>query len=174
MKNWYSVIYNSFIVASLLAFFSYILTSGSLSYGLLMSGFIMLSLAILMILIILFNASLEKNQSTDFLNVVFILLSLSGPFLAILGIIIFILYLIVYYKTKITENLVSNSYYTFTNITIILIIIQTLLVYKNIENIEIMKKIPLILNSLLYLLSTITLITSIIIYVILKYYTTDG
>lgn len=174
MKNWYSVVYNSFIVASLLAFFSYILTSGSLSYGLLISGFIMLSLAILMILIILFNASLEKNQSTDFLNVVFILLSLSGPFLAILGIIIFILYLIVYYKTKITENLVSNSYYTFTNITIILIIIQTLLVYKNIENIEIMKKIPLILNSLLYLLSTITLITSIIIYVILKYYTTDG
>jgi len=174
MKNLYSVVYNSFIIASLLAFFSYILTSGSLSYGLLMSGFITLGLAILMIVILLFNISLENNQTKDFLNIIIILFSLSGPFICLLGLIIFSLYLMIYYKSSIENNLVSNSYYTFTNITIFLIIIQTLLVYKNIEKIEITKRISGILNSLLYLLSTIGFITTIVVYVILKYYTTDG
>ena len=56
MKNWYSSIYKSLIIASVLSFIIYFFTSGNVSLGALISGYSVLTLSIMMILyIILYN-----------------------------------------------------------------------------------------------------------------------
>jgi hypothetical protein len=93
--------------------------------------------------------------------------------LAIIG---FILYLIIFYKQPITEGHVSKSYYTFSNINIILLLLQIYLVYLNIDTdkFETTGKISKVTSSLLYLLGVLTGICSIILFTILKYFRTDG
>jgi hypothetical protein len=93
-----------------------------------------------------------------------------------LGVIGFILYLIINYKTIIIANNVSPSYYTFSNIAIMLFLIQIYFVYTNIDNDKFTTtgKMSKVTSSLIYLLGVLTLTCSLILFTVLKYYTTDG
>ena len=100
----------------------------------------------------------------------------TGPFLLILGVIGFVLYLIITYKSNIVNDNVSQSYYSFSNITIILILIQLYIVFSNISTpkFEETGKISKVTSSIIYLLGVLSAISSIIMFTILKYFTTDG
>jgi uncharacterized membrane protein len=93
-----------------------------------------------------------------------------------LGVISFILYLIINYKTIIIENHVSKSYYTFSNIAIVLFLIQIYFVYTNIDSEKFVNtgQMSKITSSLIYLIGVLTLACSLILFTVLKYYTTDG
>jgi hypothetical protein len=135
-----------------------------------------LILGIMMILIILFKNILKVNQNQSTLKLLYSILINTGPFLLILGVIGFILYLIIFYKDNIIANHVSHSYFTFSNITIILLLLQLYIVYTNIssETFETSGKLSKITSSLIYLLGVLTCMCSLILFTILKYYTTDG
>ena len=76
----------------------------------------------------------------------------------------------------IIDGHVSKNYYTFSNMAIVLLLLQLYIVYINIstERFEATGKMSKLTSSLVYLLGVLTSMCSLILYTILKYYTTDG
>jgi hypothetical protein len=176
MKDWYSSIYKGFIMSSIVSFIIGFFSQGNVSIGAYIAGYSVLILGIMMILIILFNNIFGTTQEQDTLKTLYTILMTTGPFLLMLGVIIFILYLMIMYKSNIVEERVSHYYYSFSNIAIILLLIQLYIVYTNIstDKFETTGKMPKVTSSLLYLLGVLVAICSIIIFTILKYFNTDG
>jgi lysylphosphatidylglycerol synthetase-like protein (DUF2156 family) len=133
-------------------------------------------MAIMMILLILFNNIFKVPQSGTTFQIISSIIMTTGPFLLMLGLIGFIMYLIIFYMNPIMENKVSPSYFTFSNIAIILFLLQIYIVYTNIstEKFETTGKLNKITSSLMYLLGVLTTICSLILFTILKYFRTDG
>jgi uncharacterized membrane protein len=107
------------------------------------------------------------------------ILTLTGPFFIILAIIGFMLYLLISYKNPIINNQVSQSFKSFSNLTVFLILITIYFIYNNVmcdgpQCANDTGKIGKVSNSILFLLSLITVVSTSIIYVILTYYRTDG
>jgi hypothetical protein len=173
---WYSGVYKALIIGSVVSFLISFFSTGKMSYNSLISGYSTLTLGIMLILTILISKILEitKNDTTSQMLIT-ILISL-GPFLLMLTVIGFILYLIIFYKTPILDNHVSQSYYTFSNITIILLLIQIYIVYKNIttKEFDVSGKISKVTSSLIYLIGVLSSLSAMIIYIVLKYFRTDG
>ena len=176
MNNWYSLVYKALIYASVILFLISFGTSGNTTIGALISGYSALTLSILMILIMLLNNVMMTTQGKGTLEIITTILMASGPFLLMLAVIGFILYLIITYSKIISEGYVSNGYYTFSNISIILFLLQIYLLYSNMDTEKFKQtyKLSSITSSLIYLLGVITSICALILYTILKYFTTDG
>ena len=176
MKNWYSGIYNSLIVASIISFIIYFFSSGNTSLGAILCGYSLILIALMMIIyIVLYNLMLA-NQDSNFLYLLGSMIMTCGPFLLMLYVIGFVLYLIIQYKNKIMMGRVSGSYSTFTNITIAMILIQIYLLYNNINNdkFEKTKTLSKVTSSLLFLFGVIATISSMTLFTILKKFTADG
>jgi hypothetical protein len=176
MTNWYSGIYKSLIIASVISFIIYYFSSGNVSLGALISGYSVLSLSIFMILyIILFNL-LQATQNQGFFQTLLTMITSCGPFLLMLFVIGFVLYLVIKYKNRILLKHVSSSYTTFSNITILMTLLQVYLVYINIntDKFETTKKLSKITTSLLYLYGIISAISSITLFTILNNFSADG
>ena len=174
---WYSGIYKAFIISSIVSFLISIFSTGKTAYNSLISGYSSLTLGLMMILTIVITKIMKLNSGSTTKELLLTILMSLGPFLLMMFIIGFILYLIIVYKDPILENHVSNSYYTFSNITIILLLMQIFIVYSKIldtKEFEESGKISKILSSLLYLLGVLSLYSTMIIYIILKYFITDG
>lgn len=176
MKDWYSSIYKACIFASLVAFIIGFFSQSKTSLGAYIAGYSILTLGVMMILIILFNNVLRFSSNGSSFQIFSSILMISGPFLLILAIISFILYLLINYKDKIIDGHVAPSYNSFSNIIILLLMLQVYLVYTNIstDSFESSGKISKVTSSLIYLLGVLTAICSIILNTILKYYSTDG
>ena len=176
MTNWYSGIYKSLIIASVISFIIYYFSSGNVSLGALISGYSVLTLSIIMILyIILFNL-LQVTQNQGFFQSILTMITACGPFLLMLFVIGFTLYSIIKYKNRILLGRVSNGYATFSNITILMTLLQVYLVYTNIntDKFETTKKLSKITTSILYLYGVITAISSITLFTILNNFSADG
>lgn len=176
MKDWYSTIYKACIIASVIAFIIGFSTQSETSLGAYISGYSVLILGILMILVILFSNTLKVTQNDTTFQILSSLLLTSGPFILILGIIGFILYLLINYKNKIIAGQIAPGYNSFSTIISLLIFIQLYLVYTNIDTdkFQATGKMSKVISSIIYLIGIITAICSIILYTILKYYSTDG
>lgn len=175
-NNWYSTIYKACIVASMITFIIGFFTSTDVSFGAYIAGYSVLTLGVMMILIVLFNNILKGSTNDSSFSVIPSILMTSGPFLLILAVISFVLYLLINYKNMITGENVSPSFNTFSNIIVLLLLFQNYLIYTNIgsASFESSGKMSKVTNSLLYLVGILTAICSIILYAILTYYSTDG
>ena len=170
MKDWYSSIYKGFIISGVIAFIVGIFSSGSVSIDAYITGYSALILGIMMILTILFNNILRVNDGQSTFQLIFTILLATGPFMLMLGVIAFILYLMIKYKNNIIDDHVSPSYNSFSNITIILLLIQLYIVYTNISTpkFEETGKMSKVTSSIIYLLGVLSAISSIIIFTILN------
>lgn len=175
-NNWYSTIYKACIIASIVSFVIGFFTPTNVSLGAYIAGYSVLTLGIMMILIVLFNNILKVSPNSSSLSTLSSILMTSGPFLLILAVISFVLYLLINYKNAINAGQVSSSYNSFSNIIVLLLLLQNYLVYSNIgaDSFESSGKLSKVTTSLLYLVGILTSICSIILYTILKYYSTDG
>ena len=176
MKNWYSGIYNSLIIASIISFIIYFFSSGDTSLGAILCGYSLILIALIMIIyIVLYNLMLS-NQDSNFLYLLASIIMTCGPFLLMLYVIGFVLYLIIQYRDKIMLSHVSGSYFTFTNITIAMILIQIYLLYNNINNdkFEKTKTLSKVTSSLLFLFGVIATISSMTLFTVLKKFSADG
>jgi hypothetical protein len=154
----------------------YFFASGIVSLGAVISGYCMIVLSIIMILyIILFNL-LQLKESGSNLQILLNIVKTCGPFLLMLFTIGFILYLVITFKERIISGRVANGYTTFSNIIIIMILLQVYLVYNSINTnkFEIDNKIPSITTSILYLYGVITIICTITMNTILNKFSADG
>ena len=172
--GFYSSVYKSFIIAAIIAFIIGFFTQSTTSYAAYISGYSVLTLGILMLLTISFNKIISSNKS-NFENL-YAVLNITGPFLLMVAIISFIMYLMITYKDNIISQRVSPGYYSFSNIAIILMLIQLYFVYTNIttRNYEDKNRISKVTTGFLYLLGVLQGICSINLFIILKYFTTDG
>jgi hypothetical protein len=155
MNEFYSSIYKGFIIVSFISF---------------------IILGVMMILLLLFNNIMKISSGQSTMQILSTILLTTGPFLLIIGVVSFILYLMIKYKSIILENHVSNGYHSFSNVTVILILLQLYIVYVNLSTVsfETSGKISKVTSSMVYLLGILSAISSIILFTILKYFTTDG
>ena len=176
MSSWYSSIYKAFIISAIISFVIGFFSEGKVSLGSYITGYSVLILGIMMILLILFNSIMKITEGQSIFQILYTILLTAGPFLLMLGVIAFILYLMITYKSIILEGHVANGYHSFSNINIILILIQLYIVYTNIssDSFEKTGKMSKVTSSMVYLLGVLSTITSIILYTILRYFTTDG
>ena len=176
MNNWYSTIYKACIIASVISFIIGFFTSTKVALGAYIAGYSVLTLGVLLILILLFNNILRISSNGSNFQTLLSIIIASGPFLIILAVISFVLYLLINYKKNITSGQVSPSYNSFSNIIVLLLLLQNYLVYNNIDttSFESSGKLSKVTTSLLYLIGILTAICSIILYTVLKYYSTDG
>jgi hypothetical protein len=176
MSGWYSSMYKAFIISAIISFVIGFFSEGKVSLGSYITGYSVLILGIMMILLILFNSIMKITEGQSIFQIFYTILLTSGPFLLMLGVIAFILYLMIKYKSIILQDHVANGYHSFSNINIILILIQLYIVYTNItsDSFEKTGKMSKVTSSIVYLLGVLSAITSIILYTILTYFTTDG
>jgi hypothetical protein len=176
MNTWYSTIYKACIIASVIAFIIGFLTQSQTSLGAYISGYSVLILGIMMILVILIFNALSSNPDASNLSALYSIMMTTGPFIIIFGVISFVLYLLINYKNNIISGNVAPGYNSFNTIITMLIFIQLYLVYNNIntDKFKTTGKISRVTSGIIYLLGVITAICSIILYTILKYFTTDG
>lgn len=176
MNDWYSSVYKGFIIASIIAFIIGFFSSGAVSLDSYIAGYSVLILGIMMLMILLTTQSLSILPGGSTLEIMYRTCSATGPFLLMLGVVGFILYLMIMYKTHIIEQKVAQSYYTFSNISIIILLLQIYIVYTNITtpNFEKTGKMSKVTSGIIYLLGVLGMISSIILFTILKYFTTDG
>jgi glucan phosphoethanolaminetransferase (alkaline phosphatase superfamily) len=156
-------VYKSLIYSGLIGLIISFLTTGTTSIGSLIAGYSAITLGLLLIIANIKQDAVSFDYKTILIN--------ASPVWLMLIVIGFILYLTITYYTIISEGHVSNSYYTFNNIIIILFLAQLGLLYKNNFDLQ---------NFNLNLMSMVAIgviqitICVLILYVILKYYTTDG
>lgn len=176
MKNWYSSIYKAFLIGSVISFIIYFVTSGNTSLGAMISGYSILILTTMMILYIILYDVLQLTQNASFFQSLLSMIFACGPFLLILFVIGFVLYLIIKFKNKILSGHISSGYATFSNIIIILLLLQVYLIYNGIssEKFETTKRLSKVTNSILYLYGVIAAICSITLFTILNNFSADG
>ena len=173
---WYESIYKALIFGSVIAFIISFFTTGNNYYNSVISGYIILTMGIVMIITMLITKVLEIQPNSSTTQIVLSVIMKLGPFLLMMFIIGFTLYLLINYKTPISEGKVSTSYNTFSNITLMLILLQIYLIYSNMDKQEFKTNgnISSLTTGILYLLGVLTLFTTGTIYVILKYFRADG
>ena len=95
MKDWYSSIYKGLIISSVISFIVGFFSSGNISLDAYITGYAVLILGIMMLLIILFNNIMKVIQGQSTFQTIYTILMSTGPFLLILGVLGFVLYLII-------------------------------------------------------------------------------
>ena len=173
MSNWYPSVYKAFIYASIVVFILGFFTDAKGSYAAYLAGYSLLTLGIMMILVVLFSKIMGNNPTGSTSQLISSIMMSTGPFILMLGIIAFVLFMLIKYKNNIIDGHVAPSYNAFSNIIIILILVQIYLVITNL-NIETTGKMSKVISSTMYLLGVLSAISSITLYTILKYYSTDG
>jgi hypothetical protein len=87
-----------------------------------------------------------------------------------------IVYIQITYKQEIISGHISQGYTSFNNIALVLFIVQVYILYSNMNspNYQTTGKLPRVIAGLIYFLDILEIITASILFVILKYFTTDG
>ena len=177
--TWDVYLWKSTIIAAVITFIIGMYTTGINSLNASIAGYSLLIITILGFLIQLIRTPVSNKEGISTFKMVINILTQTGPFFIILAIIGLMLYLLISNKNPIIKNEVSTSFNTFSNITLFLILILIYFIYSNVmcdgpECGGNTGKIGKVSNSVLFLLSIITMISTGIVYVILTYYRTDG
>lgn len=177
MNNWIQNIYKAFIYVSAILFIIALNTTGNNSINATISGYVTMIFSLLIIMfMVMNNFSQTTNGTQNYIQIIMNALITMGPFILLLAIIGFLLYIIISYRTIISEGHVSSYYYTFSFLSSILVLIQIFFIYngttsRSFQQTHLLSKIT---NSIVCFTAVINSICAIILFVILKYYTTDG
>ena len=164
------VIYNTFIIVGLILV---LLTFNSTDVTGIITGYAFIMCGILL-LICYFITSINGDRNETGINKILSILYTIGPFLLIICILIYSIYLLLTYKDRISEGNVAPGYTNFTSISIILLCMQLYLFYLATNDKETNFKIDKTKGILLYFLGLINFITVITIGIILSLFNTDG
>jgi hypothetical protein len=165
-------IYKALMNASVIAFLIGMSTTGSVSLNSYQSGFVVLGLSIMMILIQILNNLQSKKDGGSSIGTMALNLI---PFVIMLTVISSLLYFNTMYRDIIIEGHISSGFNIFSNIVIILILIQTYIIYSAVSSKTFEEKgISSVTSATILLLSVLSAIATNIIRTILKYFTTDG
>ena len=176
MNKLYTSVCKGFIISGMVAFILGFFTQTQVSLDSYIAGYLILSLGMMMILINLFYRILNVTYPQTSFQVMSSIFGTTGPFLLTLCVMAFILYLMIKYKNNIIEGHVSNSYYSFNNIAVMLLFTQIYIIYTatSSDHFEKTGKMSILTSTALYSFGILIAICSINLYTILTYFTTDG
>lgn len=167
-----SSIYKSLICVSSIVFILGMNTTGSMSLNCYNTGYAALAISIILILVQILNNIQTKKEGTMSIGTIAISLL---PFLIMLSVISAQVYFNITYKDKIIQGKLSSGFNVFSNIVIILLIIQTYIIYSAVSSKNFKATgMTSVTTSILLLLAVLSGIATNIIRTILKYFTTDG
>jgi len=161
---WYSSIYKALLISSAVTFGIYAASPSEVtSINALITAYIILIMAVSMLMLYIFNRSNNAVSSVP-------------PFILMLTSIGFICNLLMTYKDDILNHRVSDGFYNFSNISIVLILIQTYFVYSELGSPEFKQKLTFskITSGVITMLGILNGICAYILYIVLVYYKTDG
>jgi len=174
MENkWYTIIYNSLLVVGLIIIFCTVgsntasnLTGTIIGYSFIVTG------SLLLIGYLLSNMNTMTGSNFSLISSLITV----GPILLLIGILIYMIYLLSYYFSQITAGHISSGYYTFMNIFIVLLMVEFYIFYNSTQD-KVFKTtgaIGKISGMILYLLELVSIVTVITLGIILRYFSTDG
>jgi predicted Abi (CAAX) family protease len=165
-------IYKSLINVSYIVFIIGMSTTGAVSLNCYTTGYTALAIAILLILVQLLNSIQTKKEGASSIGTIVLTLL---PFLIMLSVISSQIYFNIIYKNIIIDGKVSSGFNIFSNIVIILLLIQTYIIYSVVSSKTFQEKgISNVTSGVLLLLAILSGIATNIIRTILKFFTTDG
>jgi len=170
--NWYSNVYYSLIVTGIIIVLCTVGSTSSSGLTGTITGYSFIITGTLLLMgFLLNNMSTSPNSSTLISKLVTV-----GPFIVLIGILIYMIYLLSYYFTQITNGNVANSFNTFMNIFIVLFGLQMFIFYNGMQNKNFKETGTLtkVTGLMLYLLELIGIVVIITLGLILKYFSTDG
>lgn len=138
---------------------------------------IMFSILILMLFVFIDFFSNSGSQNTNTFSKLISFIFTMYPFFLLTVALIMSLLINNFYFTKLTTTTVSSDFNKFTNMSIIFITIQSLLVIYILANKEPNKSIMTSMNtqtSVLSLIGVMNIVSVICSFITLKYFTTDG
>ena len=171
----YSNIYKAFLFVAIILFITSYATSGASRFNANMVAYFILTISFLMMSIMLVTNFLNYNSLSS-MKTFFQLIGMLAPILLLVFSVGYMMYLMINHKTSILKNRVSSSYYTFSNIGLIFIALQTYIFYQNTDTptFKYSGKIPSVSLGFIYLLGVFAVLCIINMHIILKYFTTEG
>jgi hypothetical protein len=176
MGSWYEAVYRSFLIACIWIFLFSFGFTGETKFNCMITGYSLLIITILLIMIvILYNVSINI-QNASMMSALFNILINTGPYILMLFTLCVIVYIQITYKNEIISGHISQGYTSFSNIALVLFMVQVYILYSNMNspNYQTTGKLPRVISGLIYFLDILEIITASILFVILKYFTTDG
>lgn len=176
MKPWYESVYKGFLIAAIWIFLFSFGFTGETSFNAIITGYSLLILSISMIIIvILYNVAITNEKLSPLQSVLNVLMN-TGPQLLMLLIVCITVYLFITYKSEIVSGHVSSGYFSFANISLFLFITQIYILYRAMETpkYKTEHKLPRVIAGIIYFLDILEALCATILFIILKYYTTDG
>jgi len=176
MDTWLSNVYKAFIYVSAILFMISLNTTGNTTINASISGYATTGIAMLLIMSLILNGLIKTIKGASTFQILTNILITIGPFILVLGIIGFLMYLLITYKNIIIEDHVSKYYGTFQFLSSVLILVQMYILYDGLdsEKFKTTNRLSKITSSILCLTAVLNIICVIILYITLKYYTTDG
>jgi len=137
------------------------------------AGFFLIFFGILIIVIFLGN---KKGKTQDSKISFLSKLYSSGPFLIVAAIILYIIILLFKYRDRISHGNVAPGYVSFTNISILLILLQLGIFYTAMQdkNFKETNKLDKVYSMILYFVGILNIVSVVTLYIILAKYATDG
>lgn len=171
----YSNIYKAFLLVSITLFITSYATSGASRFNANIVAYFILILSFLMMSIIIINNFLNYNSLTS-ITTFLKLFGMLAPIILLVFSVGYMMYLMINHKTLILKDRVSNSYYTFSSVGLILLGLQTYIFNQNVDTqmFKISGKIPSVPLGFIYLLGVFVVLCIINMHIILKYFTTEG
>ena len=161
---WYSSIYKSLLISSAISFVIYASSPSDVtSLNALIAAYVILIMGVSMLMVYIFNQAQNAVSSV-------------APFLIMLTSTGFICRLLITYKDAILNHQVSDGFYNFSKIAVILILIQSYFIYSETNSAEFKLKASFskITSGVVTMLGILTGICAYILYTVLFYYRTDG
>ena len=112
MNDWYSGIYKAFIISAIISFIIGFFSEGNVSLGAYISGYCVLILGIMMILLILFNRIMKITEEQSTTQILYTIFLTTGPFILMLTITIIMIVLLGTYGKFIVDHHVGDGYYS--------------------------------------------------------------
>lgn len=176
LTNWYSTIYNAFIATGIIIVICTISSNNVAGLTGTITGYSFIITGVLLLIGYLMNKlSSTSSQSSTFSSVISQIVTV-GPFIVLIGILIYMIYLLSLYFNQITAGNVSSSYYNFMNLFVVLLMAQIYIFYNGTQERSFKETgtISKVTGLLLYFLELINIVVIITLGIILKYFTTDG
>jgi hypothetical protein len=174
MENkWYTIIYNSLLLVGLIIIFCTVgsntasnLTGTIIGYSFIVTGILLL------VGYLLKNMNALAGSNFSFISSLITI----GPLVSLIGILVYIIYLLSYYFSQIAQGHISSGYYTFMNIFIILLMIEFYICYNGMQDkaFKTTGALGKVTSMILYLLELVSIVTAITLGIVLKYFSTDG
>ena len=169
-SDWFSIVYSSLFSVGFFVLLIALITSNTAA---MIAGYCILVVAVVLMASYLYNVMSTGSSGLSFL---FTALMNLGPFIVILGILLYSLSLTIIYMNPINNQHVSEQYYTFSTLSTLFILSQLLFLAYGVKTPQFQQRKQLsgLYCNFIYMTGVINIYLLITINTILSKYITDG